>query len=42
LVKVRKYFFNNEFEIFAVHVVAEVPDINDITDPILEHFKRYE
>jgi tRNA(Ile)-lysidine synthase TilS/MesJ len=23
-------------------VVAEVPDINDITDPILEHFKRYE
>lgn len=42
LVKIRKYFFNNEFEIFAVHVVAEVPDINDITDPITEHFKRYE
>lgn len=42
LVKIRKYFFNNEFEIFAVHVVAEVPDVNDITDPISEHFKRYE
>lgn len=42
LVKIRKYFFNSEFEIFAVHVVAEVPDINDITDTITEHFKRYE
>lgn len=42
LVKIRKYFFNNEFEIFAVHVVAEVPDINDISDPLTEYFKKYE
>jgi len=42
LVKLRKYFFNNEFEIIAVHVVPEVPDIKDISEELTEYFKKYE
>lgn len=42
LVKIKKYFFNNEFEIFAVHVIPEVPDVKNIGKELEEYFKKYE
>ena len=41
LVKIKKYFYNNEFEIVAVHIKPMVPDFVDVSPWILEYYEKY-
>ena len=41
LVKIKKYFYNNEFEIVAVHIVPMVLDFKDVSPWIIKYYEKY-